>query len=59
MGDVLTGVVAGLIAQGLQLCQAARLGACLHAAAADRAAAAGERGMLASDLMPHLRALVN
>jgi len=59
MGDVLTGVIAGLIAQGLQLAQAARLGACIHAVAADRAAAQGERGLLASDLMPHLRALVN
>lgn len=59
MGDVLTGVIAGLAAQGLDLAKAARAGAALHAAAADRAAAEGERGMLATDLYPHLRHLVN
>lgn len=59
MGDVLTGVIAGLIAQGFAPGQGARIGACVHAAAADRAALKGERGMLASDLMPHIRALVN
>jgi NAD(P)H-hydrate epimerase len=59
MGDVLTGVVAGLAAQGFELGDAARYGACIHAVAADRAAAAGERGLLAHDLMAHLRALVN
>ena len=55
MGDVLTGVVAGLAAQGFDLLNAATAGACLHAWAADQAAAEGERGLLASDLMPHLR----
>jgi len=60
MGDVLTGVVAGLMAQGLAPGDAARLGVCLHAHAADRAAAEqGERGLLALDLMAHLRRLVN
>jgi len=60
MGDVLSGVIGALIAQGLALDEAAELGVCLHATAADRAAAVqGERGLLASDLMPHLRALVN
>lgn len=60
MGDVLTGVIAALIAQGFELEEAAAMGACLHGAAADAAVAvAGERGLLASDLMPHLRALVN
>ncbi len=59
MGDVLTGVIAGLIAQGLPLAEAAALGVCLHAQAGDRAARAGQRGTLAMDLMPHLRALVN
>jgi hydroxyethylthiazole kinase-like uncharacterized protein yjeF len=59
MGDVLTGVVAGLLAQGLSLRDAARLGACVHAEAADRAARAGERGMLAGDLLGELRAVVN
>jgi NAD(P)H-hydrate epimerase len=59
MGDVLTGVIAGLLAQGLELEAAACLGVCLHAAAGDRAAQEGERGMLASDLLPHLRHGVN
>jgi NAD(P)H-hydrate epimerase len=59
MGDVLTGVIAGLIAQGIEINHATKLGVYLHASAADRAAAAGERGMLAMDLMPHLRNLVN
>lgn len=59
MGDVLTGVVAGLLAQGLGLLQAARVGVHLHAWAADRAARDGERGLLATDLYPHLRRAVN
>lgn len=59
MGDVLTGVVAGLLAQGLSLYDAARCGACLHAAAGDLAAREGERGLLASDLMLPLRRLAN
>jgi NAD(P)H-hydrate epimerase len=59
MGDVLTGVIVSLLAQGLGLRDAARLGVVLHAAAGDAAADDGERGMLASDLFPHLRKLVN
>ncbi|MBI2802940.1 MAG: NAD(P)H-hydrate dehydratase [Gammaproteobacteria bacterium] len=59
MGDVLTGIIAGLLAQGLSGEFAAVAGAALHAAAADCAARDGERGLLASDLMPHLRTLVN
>ncbi|MBI3560186.1 MAG: NAD(P)H-hydrate dehydratase [Gammaproteobacteria bacterium] len=60
MGDVLTGTIAGLIAQKFDLLAAAQLGVVLHAAAADAAAkAAGERGLLASDLMSWLRRLIN
>jgi NAD(P)H-hydrate epimerase len=58
-GDVLTGIIAGLLAQGLNTWRAARLGVALHAQAGDAAAKAGEAGMLASDLFPHLRALRN
>jgi NAD(P)H-hydrate epimerase len=58
-GDVLTGVIAGLLAQGLDTWEAACLGVGLHARAGDLAARAGERGLLASDLFPYLRALVN
>ena len=32
---------------------------CVHARAGDRAAAAGERGLLASDLLSELRAILN
>ena len=60
MGDVLSGVIGGLIAQQFSLPQAAELGVCLHAYAGDLAAQQyGERGMLASDLMPYLRELMN
>ena len=60
MGDVLTGVIAGLVAQGYALPEAARLGVCVHAAAGDAAARGeGERGLLAGDLMSWLRRLVN
>jgi NAD(P)H-hydrate epimerase len=59
MGDVLTGIIAGICAQGLAPAMAARAGVILHAAAADRAANQGERGMLAGDLMAPLRTLVN
>jgi len=59
MGDVLSGIVAALIAQGLAPLQAAKLGAFLHGQAGDRAAAAGQLGLLASDLMLYIRQLVN
>lgn len=59
MGDVLTGIIAGLLAQGLDTAEAALAGVEVHAQAGDRAAAAGERGMIASDLMSELRSVVN
>ncbi len=59
MGDVLSGVIGGLVAQAVALRNAAELGVCLHATAADHAASHGERGMLALDLLPCLRQLVN
>ncbi len=59
MGDVLSGVIAGLLAQDIPLGEAAKLGVCLHALAGDLAAKDGERGMVATDLMPFLRRLVN
>lgn len=60
MGDALTGVIAGLLAQGLPLKTAAEQGVYIHGLAADLAALQeGERGLLASDLMPYLRRLVN
>jgi NAD(P)H-hydrate epimerase len=59
MGDVLTGVIAGLRVQGLISPVAARLGVWLHAVAGDDVAASGETGMLASDLFPHIRSRLN
>lgn len=60
MGDVLTGVIAALHAQGLPGYQAAALGAMAHARAADRAASTdGERGLLATDLLAALRPVLN
>lgn len=59
MGDILSGVLAGLVAQGLTLVEAARLGMNLHAKAAVKAAVNGERGVLATDLLPPLYNLVN
>lgn len=59
MGDVLTGIIAALLAQGLALRSAACAGVQIHATAGDRAATSGERGMLASDLLAELRAAVN
>ncbi|MGY0634535.1 NAD(P)H-hydrate dehydratase [Luteimonas sp. A478] len=58
-GDVLTGIIAALRAQGYPAFEAACTGALLHAAAGDMAAQEGERGMLASDLFAPLRRLVN
>jgi len=58
-GDVLTGVIAALIAQGLKAVDAARLGVWAHALAADHAAVAGERGLMASDLLAPLRRVIN
>ena len=60
MGDVLSGVIAALHAQGMPGFQAAAYGALLHAAAGDAAACIdGERGLLPSDLFPQLRRLAN
>jgi len=58
-GDVLTGVIAALLAQGLAPIEAARLGVWAHASAGDRVAASGERGILASDLLSPVRDVIN
>jgi NAD(P)H-hydrate epimerase len=63
MGDVLTGIIAGIAAQhthvGGDLSLAARAGVYVHAVAGDMAARHGERGLLASDLFMHLPSCVN
>jgi len=54
-GDVLLGVVVGLLAQGLPPLRAAALGAYLHGLAADRwTARHGRAGLLAGDLLAGL-----
>mgnify|MGYP001809635032 CR=1 FL=1 len=58
-GDVLTGVVAALRAQGLEGEEAACVGVCLHAAAGDAAARGGERGLVAGDIVAALRPVAN
>jgi hydroxyethylthiazole kinase-like uncharacterized protein yjeF len=61
MGDVLSGVIGGLLAQeqDVSLFDIAKQAVWIHARAGDMAASDGERGMLASDLFPYLRLLVN
>ncbi len=60
MGDMLTGCIAALMAQGHPSPEAALAGALLHAAAGDAAALDdGERGLLPSDLLPWMRRLAN
>ena len=59
-GDVLTGVIAAMLAQGLDAWTAARVGAVAHAAAGDRAAVEiGEIGLTASDIVHYLPSVLN
>jgi NAD(P)H-hydrate epimerase len=59
MGDVLTGVIAGILAQKAEPAAAARVGVLVHALAGDMAARRGERGLLATDLLAYLPTCVN
>lgn len=59
MGDVLSGLLGALLAQGYGFSLAARIGVCLHARAGDLAAQSGQAGLLATDLYPYIRQLVN
>ena len=60
MGDVLSGVVGALLGQGLNPGDAARLAVTMHALAGDRAVSVpGQRGLIATDLIAHLRRLCN
>lgn len=59
MGDVLTGMVAGFLAQGYDPADSARLGVYLHGLAGDRAAERiGPVGILAGDLLPEIPGLI-
>lgn len=60
MGDILSGIISGLLAQKLPLYDATCAGVVLHGVAADvLAQREGPRGMLASDLLPEIRRWVN
>lgn len=60
MGDLLSGIIGSLVAQGLSLKDATELGCCLHSAAADRLVDdSGYRGIAATDLLPYLQKLLN
>ncbi|MBC8226272.1 MAG: NAD(P)H-hydrate dehydratase [Gammaproteobacteria bacterium] len=61
MGDLLTGLTAGLLAQYLNhdYCQIAALAAFIHAKAGDQSALNGQRGLIATDLLCELRPLLN
>lgn len=59
MGDVLTGTIAGILAQCRDAWLAARAGVLVHAMAGDAAARTGQRGLLARDVARELRNCVN
>ncbi|WP_400245812.1 NAD(P)H-hydrate dehydratase [Niallia sp. JL1B1071] len=58
-GDVLTGVIVGLLAQGLSVAEAARLGVYIHGLAGDAAASKkGPYGLLADDVCDAINEVV-
>ena len=60
MGDILSGIVASFVAQGLSCAEALNCGICIHGEAGDLASQAhGERGLRATDLFPFLAKLLN
>ena len=60
MGDVLSGILGTLLAQNSSLIDAANNAVMLHALAGDRVALEdGEKGLVASDLFPAIRSLIN
>ncbi|WP_257296222.1 NAD(P)H-hydrate dehydratase [Endozoicomonas sp. YOMI1] len=60
MGDVLSGVIGALLAQGLRPFKAARMAVWLHASAADEMVAGqGETGLRATELIPVIRQRLN
>jgi len=58
MGDVLSGIVIALLAQGIKIPDAAALAVCIHASAAEKKAGDRTRGLLASDIIDALAEVV-
>jgi NAD(P)H-hydrate epimerase len=58
-GDVLAGLIGALIAQFGFSRAVVETGVLIHALAGDDAARDGERGLVATDLLPHIRHRVN
>jgi ADP-dependent NAD(P)H-hydrate dehydratase / NAD(P)H-hydrate epimerase len=56
-GDVLAGMIGALLAQGFDAATAARLGVCMHGAAADAMRARGVKRAVAGDFIDELRRL--
>ncbi len=54
MGDVLSGIIAGLIVQGVPVRRAARLGVWLHGSAGDICAEEGRHSIIATDVIENL-----
>jgi ADP-dependent NAD(P)H-hydrate dehydratase / NAD(P)H-hydrate epimerase len=60
MGDILSGVLGAFLAQHFSLKDSARIGVCVHAKSADLVASKkGERGLIATDLLPFIQQLMN
>ena len=59
MGDCLSGIISAFIAQGMSCFNAAQLAVFIHGRAAQLAEEDGKRGLLASDLFPFIRKLVD
>jgi NAD(P)H-hydrate epimerase len=60
VGDVLSGIIGGLLARGLSISIAARLGVVIHSCAADENVRKfGRVGLLASDIVTDVRGTIN
>ena len=59
MGDVLAGIIGSLLSQGFSKSAAATLGTLIHSLSGDRAASNLPIGLIASDLLVHIRKIRN